>query len=177
MILKKHFPIAVLAIAVFIAMNADLNGQNISKLPRSNPETEGVSSNGILDFLNAADTSDVELHSFMFIRHGKVIAEGWWEPYGPEYKHLLYSASKTFTATAVGLAVNENRLKVTDRVVSFFPYSLPDSMSTYMKDSEKPLNHVGRPGSGAKILWKQRRLDHHLSGDGSGSSTRNSIQV
>jgi CubicO group peptidase (beta-lactamase class C family) len=132
--LKKHFFAAILAIAVIIAVSADLNGQNTSKLPRSNPEAEGVSSAGILDFLNAADTSDVELHSFMFIRHGKVIAEGWWEPYGPEYKHLLYSASKTFTATAVGLAVHENRLKVTDRIVSFFPYSLPDSMSTYMKE-------------------------------------------
>lgn len=134
MILKKHFFNAILALAVITAMSTDLDGQINSKLPRSNPEAEGVSSSGILDFLNAVDTSDVELHSFMFIRHGKVIAEGWWEPYGPEYKHLLYSASKTFTATAVGLAVSENRLKVTDRIISFFPYSLPDTMSTYMEE-------------------------------------------
>jgi CubicO group peptidase (beta-lactamase class C family) len=70
----------------------------------------------------------------MFIRHGKVIAEGWWEPYGKEYKHLLYSASKTFTATGIGLAVSENRLKLTDKVISFFPYSLPDSISDYMRE-------------------------------------------
>ena len=68
---------------------------------------EGVSSAGIIDFLNAIDTGSVELHSFMFIRHGKVIAEGWWAPFGPDYKHLLYSASKTFTATGIGLAVSE----------------------------------------------------------------------
>lgn len=108
-------------------------GQDVQKLPRSNPEAEGVSSAGIIDFLNAIDTGSVELHSFMFIRHGKVIAEGWWSPYGRDYKHLLYSASKTFTATAIGLALSENRLKLTDKVISFFPYSFPDSVSENMK--------------------------------------------
>lgn len=112
-----------------------LSGQVTDKLPRSTPENEGVSSREIIDFLNAVDTaSRVELHSFMFLRHGKVIAEGWWKPYGPDHKHLLYSASKTFTATGIGLAVSEKRLKVTDKVVSFFPYSLPDTISDYMKE-------------------------------------------
>jgi len=88
----------------------NLSGQIIDQLPRNIPESEGVSSSGIIDFLNAIDTGRQEIHSFMFLRHGKVIAEGWWDPYGPDYKHLLYSASKTFTATAIGLAVSENRL-------------------------------------------------------------------
>jgi CubicO group peptidase (beta-lactamase class C family) len=126
--------------AVFIVLLSsffviELSGQVADKLPRSIPESEGVSSSGIIDFLNAADTAGrVELHSFMFIRHGKVIAEGWWKPYGPEYKHLLYSASKTFTATGIGLAVSENRLRLSDKVTSFFPNSLPDTLSDYMKE-------------------------------------------
>jgi len=107
--------------------------QGFDKLPRSTPEQEGVSSEGIMGFLNACDTNGLENHSFMMLRHGKVIAEGWWKPYGPEYKHLMFSASKTFTATAVGLAVAENRLKVTDKIITFFPYSLPDTISEYMK--------------------------------------------
>ena len=41
----------------------------------------------------------------------KVIAEGWWKPYNPAYKHLLFSASKTFTATAVGLAVSGKQVE------------------------------------------------------------------
>ncbi len=125
--------IVFLMIASF-GLVTNLSGQDTYKLPRSAPESEGVSSAGIIDFLNAVDTGSVELHSFMFIRHGKVIAEGWWNPYGPDYKHLLFSASKTFTATAIGLAVSENRLKITDKVISFFPYSLPDSISDYMKE-------------------------------------------
>jgi CubicO group peptidase (beta-lactamase class C family) len=121
-------------IAITFGACSFVSGQGTGQLPRSTPEQEGVSSAGIIDFLNAADTSGVELHSFMFLRHGKVIAEGWWEPYGPSYKHILYSASKTFTATAVGLAVSENKLKITDKVISFFPYSLPDTISDFMKE-------------------------------------------
>jgi CubicO group peptidase (beta-lactamase class C family) len=125
--------IAVFLMTVSSGLVVNLSGQNTDKLPRSIPESEGVSSAGIIDFLNAVDTGRVELHSFMFIRHGKVIAEGWWSPYGSDYKHLLYSASKTFTATAIGLAISENRLKLSDKVISFFPYSLPDSVSANMK--------------------------------------------
>jgi CubicO group peptidase (beta-lactamase class C family) len=66
-----------------------------------------------------------ELHSFMMLRHGQVIAEGWWEPYGPELVHTMYSMSKSFTSTAVGFAVAEGKMSVEDKVVSFFPDDLP----------------------------------------------------
>ena len=99
----KNVHLLVLILLFYRGFQLNLSGQNPDKLPRSIPEPEGVSSAGIIDFLNAIDTGRQEIHSFMFLRHGKVIAEGWWDPYGPDYKHLLYSASKTFTATAVGL--------------------------------------------------------------------------
>ena len=131
--MKALYLIFTFAVTILF-FQTQVAAQGIEKLPRSTPEQEGVSSEGILQFLNACDTSGLENHSFMMLRHGKVIAEGWWKPYGPGYKHIMFSASKTFTATAVGLAVSENRLKVTDKVISFFPYSLPDSISDYMKE-------------------------------------------
>ena len=99
------------------------------KLPRSTPEAQGVSSAGILAFLDAVQHSKHELHSFMFVRHGHVVAEGWWSPYGPQFNHTLYSLSKSFTSTAVGFAVAEGKLRVDDRVVSFFPNDLPEHVS------------------------------------------------
>ena len=99
------------------------------KLPRSSPEAQGVSSAGILAFLDAVQHSKHELHSFMFARHGQVIAEGWWSPYGPQFNHTLYSLSKSFTSTAVGFAVSEGKLRVDDKVVSFFPKDLPENVS------------------------------------------------
>ncbi len=106
--------------------------QVITSLSRSVPEAEGVSSQGIIDFLNAASKSRHEFHSIMFLRHGKVIAEGWWNPYKPELRHTLYSTSKSFTATAVGFAVSEKRLTVDDKVISFFPDALPDTVSPFL---------------------------------------------
>jgi len=111
-----------------------VNAQNSDALLRSSPEAEGVSSEGIINFLDAAGKSNHEFHSFMLLRHGKVIAEGWWNPYRADLKHTMYSISKSFTATAVGFAVSEGKLNVTDKVISFFPNDLPDTVSPYLKE-------------------------------------------
>ena len=50
-------------------------------LPRSTPEAQGVSSAAILAFVEAAEKDIDALHSFMLVRHGHVVAEGWWAPY------------------------------------------------------------------------------------------------
>ena len=104
-------------------------------LPRSVPEAEGVSSKAIITFLDsAAKSTRTEFHSFMFLRHGKVIAEGWWNPYSPDLKHTLYSASKSFTATAVSFAIKEKKLSLEDKVVSFFPRYTPDTLSPFLAE-------------------------------------------
>ncbi len=106
---------------------APLSGR--SALPRGTPEEQGVSSEGIQSFLDALAGSKHEMHSFMLARHGRVVAEGWWSPYGPRLVHTLYSMSKSFASTAVGLAVSEGRLRVEDKVASFFPGDLPETVS------------------------------------------------
>jgi CubicO group peptidase (beta-lactamase class C family) len=95
------------------------------KLPRARPGSLGIDPAGILAFVEGVDQKVGGLHSFMLLRHGKVAAEGWWEPYAPKLPHMLYSLSKSFTSTAVGLAVEEKLLTVDDPVTSFFPEQLP----------------------------------------------------
>jgi CubicO group peptidase (beta-lactamase class C family) len=118
-------PLILISLLAVFSSNAQIS----TSLPRSVPEAEGVASAGILRFINAVENSKNELHSFIFLRHGKVIAEGWWDPYKPILRHTLYSTSKTFTSTAVGFAVSENRLRLTDKVISFFPGEIPDSIT------------------------------------------------
>jgi hypothetical protein len=65
------------------------------------------------------------VQGFMLLRHGNVAAEGWWAPYGPESPHSLYSLSKSFTSSGIGLAVAEGRLTVDDPVLKFFPDDAP----------------------------------------------------
>ncbi|HXO74366.1 MAG TPA: serine hydrolase domain-containing protein, partial [Puia sp.] len=99
-------------------------------LPRSTPEAQGVPSAVISRFLDAIKASGQEFHSVMVIRHGHVIAEGWWYPYSPTLKHDLYSLSKSFTGTAIGLAADEKLLTIEDPVLSFFPNDKPATVST-----------------------------------------------
>ena len=97
--------------------------------PRSAPESQGIPSQVIQDFITAAEQNIESLHSFMLLRHGCVVAEGWWHPYRPESPHMLYSLSKSFTSTAVGLAVAEGLLKVEDPLLKFFPQDAPQEIS------------------------------------------------
>jgi hypothetical protein len=102
------------------------------KLPRSTPEAQGISSTAISNFLEAAKTQGLELHSFMLVRRGHVITEGWWSPYHAEGVQLLYSVSKSFTSTAVGFAIDERLLSEDDFVTSFFPNDLPETIGEHL---------------------------------------------
>ena len=97
-----------------------------AELPRSTPEQQGIASSAVADFVAALDSEIEEVHSLMVLRHGHVVAEGWWEPYRPEFVHTLFSLSKSFTSTAIGLAIHEGRLSLDDKVISFFPDAVPD---------------------------------------------------
>lgn len=102
-------------------------------LPRSTPEAEGISSSALLTFIDEADAKVDAMHSFMLVRHGKVVAEGWWTPYAAHEPHVLYSLSKSFTSTAVGFAVAEGKLTVDDPVLGFFPDEAPADPSPHLQ--------------------------------------------
>jgi len=98
-------------------------------LPRSTPEQQGISSAGIMKFLDAIKEIKQEFHSLMILRHGHVVAEGWWAPYSSAHKQQLYSLSKSFTGTAIGLAIDEGLLTLDDPIVKFFPDLVPAVIS------------------------------------------------
>ncbi len=91
-----------------------------------------MSSRAVLELVEALDQID-SLHSFMLVRHGHVIAEGWWRPYRAEDNHELYSLSKSFTSTAVGMAVGEGRFSLDDEVLKFFPEDAPAAPAANLK--------------------------------------------
>lgn len=94
-------------------------------LPRSTPEAQGIPSNAVLALVDEAERKDLGLHSLMVLRHGHAVAEGWWEPYGRDRPHMLFSLSKSFASTAAGLAASEGLLSLDDTVLSFFPDLAP----------------------------------------------------
>jgi CubicO group peptidase (beta-lactamase class C family) len=91
-------------------------------LPASTPAAQGVDARGVHAFLDAIEaTEGVEPHSLMILRHGHLVASGWWAPYTSDRLHLFYSMSKSFTSTAVGLAAAEGLVRLDDPVISYFP--------------------------------------------------------
>ena len=98
-------------------------------LPRSAPEAQGIDSSSILAFIDAAEKEVDALHSLVLVRHGHIVAQGGWAPYAPTSRHMLFSLSKSFTSTAVGMAVADGKLSVDDRVISFFPGDAPSPAS------------------------------------------------
>jgi CubicO group peptidase (beta-lactamase class C family) len=125
----KAFPVVLAVPVALLAQTVCL----AAGLPRSSPEEQGVSSSALLAFVEAADREIDGMHSVMLVRHGHVIAEGWWSPYAAESRHQLFSLSKSFTSTAVGLAVAEGKLSIDDPVLKFFPDDAPAEPSTNLK--------------------------------------------
>jgi len=105
----------------------------LEDFPRSTPEEQGLSSGKILEFVTQLEEKTDAAHSFMIIRHGKQIAQGWWDPYNAETPHIMHSLSKSFTATAIGFAIQEGMLSLDDPVHTFFPEFIPDSAGYQLK--------------------------------------------
>ncbi|MFE9426450.1 serine hydrolase domain-containing protein [Kitasatospora sp. NPDC006697] len=91
-------------------------------LPRCAPSERNIDARGVVAFLDAIDgVGGIEPHGIVLLRHGYVVAEGWWAPYAADRVQLLYSLSKSFTSTAAGFACAEGLLDLDAPVVSYFP--------------------------------------------------------
>lgn len=105
-------------------------------LPRSTAQAEKVNAKAFDKYLEAVNKSNQDLHSIMVVRNGKVVFEHWLGDHAANQPHILNSVSKAFTSTAIGFAVSEGRLKVTDKVISFFPDKLPAQVSSNLAAME-----------------------------------------
>ncbi len=114
-----HLSLVLLLLSLCLGLRAT------AALPRSTPETQGLSSAGLQALVQRLDERVDEMHSLMIVRNGHVVVEGWWSPYAAEHNHVLYSLSKSFTSTAVGFAIAEGKLGLFDPVLPFFPDDAP----------------------------------------------------
>lgn len=130
-------------------------------LPRSQPEAQGIPSTAVIEFLNAVQERHLELHSLMLLRHGQVVAEGWWKPYASDIPHMLFSLSKSFTSTAIGFAASEGKLSLDDAVISFFQDDAPDEIEPNL--SAMRIRHLLMMGTGHD---KDTTNNMHQSVDG-----------
>ncbi|MBE7169251.1 MAG: serine hydrolase [Williamsia sp.] len=151
------FGAAGMAFLPFLPGIGDIgNGRLAASLPYASPESKGVSSKGIRNFLQAAAASGIGWHSFVLVRHGHIVAEGWWKPFEPQFKHTLYSLSKSFTSTAIGLLVKDGKLRIDQPVISFFPDELPASPGENLKKMKVRSLLTMNTGHGEDTMPKMR---------------------
>ena len=99
----------------------------------ASPEELGIRSGDVMAYLDDLEASDTEMHGLMIMRHGKLCAQGWWAPFGPGIRHGLQSHTKTYAATAVGIAYTEGILRLDERIIDIFPEESPRDPSENLK--------------------------------------------
>ncbi len=104
------------------------------KFQRATPESQGISTETIIELIQKMDREINTMNSLMILRHGKVVAEVWWAPHTSETPHAMYSISKSYTSTAIGLAVKEGKLSIDTPVLDYFKDRLPANISDNLKN-------------------------------------------
>ncbi len=97
------------------------------------PEQVGMDSKEIAALVDDFRESEIELHSLMLYRHGKLAFECHASPYGRDIPHTMFSVSKSFVSIAVGFAVEEGLFKLNDRVIDFFPELRPEKTDEWLE--------------------------------------------
>ncbi|HHV96046.1 MAG TPA: serine hydrolase [Clostridiaceae bacterium] len=99
------------------------------------PESLGIPSSAVYNFLERIDRQQTCMHGFLILRKGQIAAEGYWAPYTENSMHRMYSVSKSFVALAIGLMIDEGKLKLDDKVVKFFNDKVPENVHSYLADA------------------------------------------
>ena len=98
------------------------------------PEQAGISSRNVLKFLKTLERYQFCTHSIIMARGKDIFAEGYYAPFHADFKHRMYSVSKSFVAMAVGLAVEDGLLSLDDKFVKFYPEYINENVNAKMKD-------------------------------------------
>ena len=126
----------------------------------ASPESEGVSSAGLNRWIDACEREIDCLHGFVFLRHGKVVAEGSWKPFDTlNEPHFLSSHTKCFTTTAIGMLAEDGKLDLDERVMDVLPDLAP------ARPSERLRMLRVRDLMTMNTGWKDDGWTHDVDGD------------
>ena len=127
-------------------------------LPRCTPKEAGISSKQVIDCIHALDHDLTTMNGFMAARYGKVFAECWWAPYSAELIHCNHSFGKSYTATAIGIALKEGLLSLDEKMVDVFAQEIAQgNIEIPEQMSRITIKHV---------LTMTNGMAHHPSMDG-----------
>ncbi len=165
MIKKTFLAAACILTALFAAGCRETQGEQM--LPRAIDPELNAEFDKVFDEVRTYTTN--ELHTLMVVKDGKVVYERYEPGHEPGVRHILWSASKTFTSTGVGFAVQDGLLSVDDKVIKFFSdEELPQERSPWLEQLTvknlltmsagfEPI-HAGIPEFGKDYDWAYTQL-------------------
>ena len=118
------------------------------------PEEVGVRPEWVEEYVEEMNRRRKMCHSVLMLRHGKVFAEGYWKPFGPDQLHRMYSVSKTFVSAAIGLLADKGRISLEDRIVTYFPDLLPERVNPYLEQTTiRDMLRMATPYPNGSTYW------------------------
>lgn len=130
--------------------------QSSDGLLRGAPSSVGIDANHILGFIDDVETAGLELHELMLWRDGVVVAEGWHWPYVADERRMTHSVTKSITACAIGMLIDDGKLALTDTVCSFFPEAgvAADNQTARMTVEDLLTMRSGHGGETSGSIWR-----------------------
>ena len=98
------------------------------------PESCGIESERILDFLQYLEDGGLVTHSVLMAKDDKIFAEAYWAPFDKDFCHRMYSQTKSYVGIAVGLLVEEGKISLDDKIYDYFKDELANPPSEYMQE-------------------------------------------
>ena len=98
------------------------------------PEQAGISSADVLKFYQGLANYKLSTHSVILMRGNSIFSECYYAPFHKDFKHRLYSASKTFIAVAIGFCEQEGLLSLDDPMVKYFPEYVNEKTDDVMRE-------------------------------------------
>ena len=96
------------------------------------PEETGIPAECISQFVQRLKQRHIPMHSFLMLKNDKLIFEGYYEPCGADTLHRMFSISKSLTAIAIGLLIDEGKLSLDDPIVKYFPEKVPNNVHPWI---------------------------------------------
>ncbi len=138
---------------------------HVTPLPRCTPAQAGLDPRRIVAMIDDYQARGLQIHSFMLVRHGQVLCEGYYDPYTPDQLQTVFSLSKTFTSVAVGMAEGEGRIGLDEKIIDIFAEELTASGVTPGKELKSlTLRHLLRMSTGqpeepsGEGCWEDMRI-------------------
>lgn len=90
------------------------------------PEKMGIRSENILEYIKILEEARMATHDVIIMRGGKIVYENYWKPFNKDFKHRMYSVTKSFVAIAIGFLEQEGKLSLDDKISKYYAEELKE---------------------------------------------------